>query len=182
MPAIMPFERVVHAEFGRGQLVGTAAVARLPVCRAIVIGRNDRQVIVGHQPWQIRIGRSQFESDRVVAIVDKIDHIRQQRLGSRGRFFAAVMVHRRNHVIRGDFCTAVECRVFVDLEGPFLGVRRRAPFAGDIRPKRSVGLDEGQVGAERMRNLDHREGHVGSGIMRVGCVAVMRAEPEISPL
>ena len=178
VPAVVAHQPVAHAELGLGQLVGAAAVAGLPVDRAVLVGRADRQVVIGHQPREIGIARPELEGHRMVAVVDDILHVLQKGRRRRGRALAAVVVHRRDHVIGRHLGAAVEGGVRVELERPFPGVRCRRPFRRHVGPVGAVGLDQGQVAAEGMRELDHREGDVGAGVVVVGRVAVMGAQSE----
>ena len=88
MPVLVPRQAVADTELGLIELVGPAPVARLPVQGSVVVGRADRQVIIGHQPGQIGIARAQLEGDRVVAVIDQILDIGQQRLGRGFRILA----------------------------------------------------------------------------------------------
>ena len=178
MPVLVTRKRIADTEFGAGKLVRATAIAGLPACRAIVIRGHHGQVIVGHQPRQIGVARPQRDGNRVIAVINDILNVGQKRLGRRCRAFTAVMVQRGNHVIRRDLAAAVPGGTGVELERPLLGVRACRPFACDIRPERAIGLDQGEIRAERVRHLNHREGHICAGIVRIRGVAVMGTKTE----
>ncbi len=167
MPAVMARQREPDTEVTGFDLVGTGTVARSPVDRAIGVRRTDGQMVIGHEPRQIRIARRQFENDRVVAVLDDISDVGQQSLGRGGRAVAAVVVHRCNDVVGCHLATRVEGDVFVELESPLRCVRIRRPFGGDIRPKRPIWFDQGKVTAVSMRQHDHGDGEIGARIVGV---------------
>ena len=92
------------------------------------------------------------------------------------------MVHGGDHVRGSHGLAAVEAGVLVQLESPGLGVRGRGPFGGDVGAKRVVGLNQRQVAAVGMRQLNDREAEIGARIVGVRGVAVMGSKTERATL
>ena len=174
LPADAPFPLV--------DLVGARAVTRLPVDAAVFVAGADRKVIVGHQPRQVGNPAFQRDDDRVIAIGLHVGHRRQQRFRRRGAVFTAVVVQRGDHVGGHHRLAAVERRVRVDLEGPDRGILVRRPVARKVRTERAIGLDQGQVAAVLVRQVDLLARNVLAGVVRVRRVAVVHPHLERAAL
>ncbi|MNJ58538.1 hypothetical protein D3C77_541720 [compost metagenome] len=85
------FQVHAHARFEALEAIAAGTHARLPVGCA-VLGRHDRQMIVGDNIGEIDVARMQLEHHRIVALGAHLRHITEHGLGCRRGFVAQVML------------------------------------------------------------------------------------------
>ncbi len=138
-------------------------------------------MIIRHDPGQIRVGRVQFERDRMVAVVDDVHDTIHQRGRGRRVVFSPMVVDRRDDIGCGNLGTGMECRLVVELETPFLRIRCSRPFRSNVAAKRLIRHDHRQVGPVGMGQGDIGKGNILRRVIAIGVVAVMLGDPEGPP-
>ena len=101
------------------QPVGSRA-ALAPVDLAFAIGRQDHEVIVGHDVGEVGIAAGEVE-DHVVAVGGDLVDAGEQRLAAGLRALAPVMIDGGHNVTGGKRLAVVEFDTLAQLEHPALG-------------------------------------------------------------
>ena len=98
--------------------------------RVLAATRLDDQVIVGHQIGKVGIRFLERHDDILAVDLHRFDALHDaERAGL--RFLVRVALERLQHVVGGHRLAVVELDAVADLEGPLLGVVRRADLLGD---------------------------------------------------
>jgi hypothetical protein len=107
-------------------------VAGLPVGGAVVVGRQDRQVIVAGDKGEVGVGFAQREDHGFRPVRLDVGDRLEQRLGRRSGVLAHVMAERGHDVVGRHRPAVVEGRAAAQLEDPFAGAVGRLEAFGEV--------------------------------------------------
>ena len=162
--------------------IGAGADARLPVDRAVVLRRHDRDMIVAGDVGKVGIAAGKLE-DHLVAVRLDVGNGIDIGLGGRLRVLAHMVAEGGDHVGRGDGLAVVEGDALAQLEHPVLGIVARLEALGQVGNDATLGVDLGQAVAHRAPadGAGHLIG-IGGGVERVGGGAMPHAHAEVPAL
>ncbi|MNJ40919.1 hypothetical protein D3C77_358240 [compost metagenome] len=181
-PARFPVIRAalqVHAHAGLEALeaVAAGAHARLPV-GGTVLGRHDRQVIVGDHIGKVDVARMQLEHHGIVALGANLGDVAEHGLGCRGGLVAEVMLDRSYDIVGVQGLAVVEGHALAQGEGPDPCIGAQFPALGQFRNGAAIHGDFAE-GVVHRREADKGEG-IGPGarIARIGGAATGQAHTQ----
>ena len=166
--ALFPVVRValddrVDARLEVLEHIAAGAHAGLPVHRAVVLGRADRQVVVADQEREVGVAARQRDHDGVLAIRLHVGDRRDDALGGGLGVLATVVVQRCDDVGCFQRLAVVELHAGAQLECPLGGIGRRFPALGQFGNQIALLRDLGEVVAKLTgADVDH------VGIKRLG--------------
>ena len=184
-PAFLEVVRVAlagrtHARLPGRQHEGAGADARIP-SRAFRAGRDDRQMVVGHQEGEIGAAVAQGEHDLALPVRLDVGDAGDGAGSTGGGTFATVVVDRVDHILRVERLAVMELDALSKVEHPYRCVVRGFPAFRQLPRDVAVRGDHGQVVSAAPRREDVVGVKQGRAGQRIGGGAAAYRQAEAAP-